>query len=406
MNYRQFVAKIRWAHVALAATIIGALGLHVLFWQAKFPDYTMYLDPWLTAMRQHGPGIVGSDFSNYHPPYLYLIWLISLLVPDNLSVIKLTGLFIDIAMGIAVYYLVLQVWHSRIKAALIAASALVLPTVIINSAAWGQCDALVTTFLLWSVAMALRKRFVYMWLFAATALAVKTQAIFIVPWLVYITGYYRQGVKGVMAGTLFLLILLALPVLAGHTVHDLVAYYLRDVQPMWGVRLLSWWCPNIMIWLPTELFDIGKLLGVTLFGIITAGFGFIGWRHTIKDRKLTLLLLATLSCLLAPFVLPQMHERYFYPAEVLLWVLAAGSLRWVTLALIMQAVTFTGMWWMFASDMSRDFTIHKVLSVFMFGIISIVAVAIVRQNSPQIRGRAQGARGILRYRTNEGITKT
>jgi Gpi18-like mannosyltransferase len=67
----------------------------------------------------------------------------------------------------------------------------------------------------------------------------------------------------------------------------------------------------------------------------------------IVPRTLTpelTLALATFSVLLAPFVLPHMHERYFYAADVFTIVLAFYRPRWAFIALLVQLASLLSYW--------------------------------------------------------------
>jgi Gpi18-like mannosyltransferase len=60
-------------------------------------------------------------------------------------------------------------------------------------------------------------------------------------------------------------------------------------------------------------------------------------------QKSALLAFATVSVLLLPFLLPQMHERYFYLAEIFSLLLACLSVRMVWVAAAIQfasAITY------------------------------------------------------------------
>lgn len=396
----------RHVKVMICAAITLVVLLHIIFWSIKFPDFTLYLNPWLTYMRQHGPGSIGTEFANYHPPYLYIIWFVSLFVPDNLSVVKLTSIVIDMILAIAVYRVVRCMWRQSIRAWVAAVGVLLLPTVVINGAVWGQCDALFSAFLLFALAAGLKKKITVAWIMVAVAIAVKPQGVFFLPWLIYLSLYYRQGVKGVIAWAATLVSMLGVPVLFGLSPYRLVTYYLKDMQPMWGVKLLSWWCPNVMVWIPNSLFDIGRTVGLILFGGVLVLFARMGWRRLIEASGHSLMAVALLSCLLSVFVLPQMHERYYFIAEVLSWVIAVSvktnTRRWMIIAVGMQLISFVGIYWMFISNMSQQFALYQFLSVGILGVIGMVLHNIY--NVSKTGGFAcvrNDARGIL----NEGHTE-
>ena len=59
------------------------------------------------------------------------------------------------------------------------------------------------------------------------------------------------------------------------------------------------------------------MLGICLAGIFTAGLAFLAIRYKIHLTGSNLFKLVFLSALVIPFLLPHMHERYFYLADIL-----------------------------------------------------------------------------------------
>ena len=57
-----------------------------------------------------------------------------------------------------------------------------------------------------------------------------------------------------------------------------------------------------------------------------------------------ILALATASVLVTPFVLPRMHDRYFFAADVLVIILAFWVPRLVPVALLVQIVSLFSYW--------------------------------------------------------------
>ena len=374
----------------IAAGCIAFTYFHALGWKAEFPDFTIFLNPWLNALREQGPAIVGTDFANYHPPYLYIIWLFSLVIPDNLSVIKVVAVLGDILLAASVYGVVKQVLpHGYVK--YVAACAVtLLPTVIINSAFWGQCDAFYAACLLFALMYAIKGNGAGMWALVGAAVAFKTQGIFLIPFALFVTLAQKHSLTVFAYAALVLIGSLGAPLLFGVQVDQLIAYYLTDLSPMWGREMLSWWCANIMAWLPDTQYYLWHYAGIAAYLLINIGFALYGWRmRGAGVSPQWLIALATLSTMLSTFVLPQMHERYYFPSEVLLFVLAVLTPRWGVAAGIMQFVTITAMGILFAGYESPDRLPFKTLSLLVLGII--VALFL----------RVHKARGIINH-TSEG----
>jgi hypothetical protein len=74
--------------------------------------------------------------------------------------------------------------------------------------------------------------------------------------------------------------------------------------------------PNLYIFVPDSFYEIGVWIGMGVFLIAMAAWGWINWRAkpAYDHRKIILMALAVLA--LVPFLLPKMHDRYFYPVDV------------------------------------------------------------------------------------------
>ena len=378
----------------LIALLLLALVLRVAYWQIEFPDFIYFLDPWLNELRVRGPSIIGTQFAyaNYHPPYLYIIWFFSLFVPDNISVIKLVGLLGDIALAGAVYGIVRQILPQRpLRATIGAVLVLCLPTVLFNSAVWGQCDAIYSAFLLYAVLMVLKKKLQWAWIMFAVVVSFKTQGLFLLPFMGFVTFYHRQWrtvLYGVVAGAM----LLGMPIVFGVPAEGLIGYYMKDFQPMWGVLRLSWWCPNLMSWLPNEQYGAWRAVGLVLFGGLLLMACYAGWRRFALSRdSVALVALAALSCMAATFVLPQVHGRYYFPAEILLLVLVLLKFWSWWPVMVIQLTTMTALVAYFVTDASDDMWPYRVLSVPMALVVGYLIFTLTQYN----------ARGIINH-TSEG----
>ena len=103
-------------------------------------DYTQFLTVWVNFFRTHGElAALRESVGNYNVPYLTFLALISGSSLPDLYLIKLFSIFFDVVLALSVMQLVglfrrEAVWK-------LAAFFLVLfwPTVMLNSALWGQC---------------------------------------------------------------------------------------------------------------------------------------------------------------------------------------------------------------------------------------------------------------------------
>jgi Gpi18-like mannosyltransferase len=77
--------------------------------------------------------------------------------------------------------------------------------------------------------------------------------------------------------------------------------------------------PWIRDWLMGPGLDAIANFGLVMTAVVTVAVAYLAWsgrKKILEDRALSLES-ALLSTLLLPFLLPRMHERYFYPADIL-----------------------------------------------------------------------------------------
>src|SRR6476660_1511215 len=115
-------------------------------------DMADFLIGWYDKLARNGFSELRTAFSNYTPPYLYLLFLMTKTVGflPKVTAIKLPSMGFDFLNAILIYK-ILRIKYSggQRGTALIGASAfLVLPTIWLNSAYWGQADSIYSFFLL------------------------------------------------------------------------------------------------------------------------------------------------------------------------------------------------------------------------------------------------------------------
>lgn len=288
-----------------------ALALRLALFPYETYDSRNFLGPWYDHLRQNGFQGFKTGFSDYTPPYLYLLWLATYVPLPKLYAIKSVSLLGDFALAFVVL-LVVRLKYDRRPVWLAAfAAVLFAPTIFFNSALWGQCDAIYTTFLLAALYCLLKHWAGRALLFFSIALAFKLQALFLLPL------FFVLWAKGELSLKYFLLIpavyvTLCLPAfLAGRPFYDLLTIYVAQTNTY--PRLTSS-APNLYQWLPDnpEAFGrAGLVFAVTLVGFLS----YACLKSEARWGKHLIIRLALASALLVPFALPYMHERYFYAAD-------------------------------------------------------------------------------------------
>ncbi|NUM49030.1 MAG: DUF2029 domain-containing protein [Anaerolineales bacterium] len=297
----------------------GGLALWVRYLLRDFQndDYRYFTGPWVAFIRAHaGYRALAFPFSNYTPPYLYLLVLFNYLFPklSSLYLIKLISVVFDFLAALLIYRLIRIKYPQGIGPALASLAFLFLPTIFINSAFWGQADIIYTVPLLACVYFFLKDRPTLGMIAFGVAISIKLQAIFLAPWLVMLLVNKKTTLASfiLIPITYFVLILPAW--IIGRPLPDLLTIYLAQGDTY---RELTMNAPNLYTWLPNSLYDLLVPAGLLLTILLALSLIAVAYRNQATTTPKILLALATLSVIAMPFFLPKMHDRYFYPADVL-----------------------------------------------------------------------------------------
>ncbi len=280
-------------------------------------DYENFLTRWVDFYRLNG-GFSALDRSvgNYNLPYLYFMALFSYTSYPDLYLIKFLSILFDILLAWAVMALCGCFTRSAPRRLAAFLLTLLLPTVILNGSYWGQCDSIYVSLALLSILYALRGRSRLSLVFITLSFAFKLQAVFFMP--VFGALLWRGRVRWrdlwIVPLTYFLAVLPA--VLAGRPLLDTITLYFNQTGSVGSG--LNYNSPSLYAFYrgggnETALARLGigaafVFCGVLLLWLCTS-------RKAPDDRQLLAAFLLTAICI--PLLLPHMHDRYFFGADVL-----------------------------------------------------------------------------------------
>ena len=370
---------ISYTGIALLFLLGILLRMHV---STVTSDMRFFLIPWYDYLQYRGIlKALGDNFSNYTPPYTYLLALMTLTVSflPKVTAIKLISISADFINAFLVYKIVRLKYPSGLAPFWAAGAFLCLPTIFINSAIWGQADALYTVFLLAGLYFFLKEKPLWGMLAFSVSFAFKAQAIFLAPFLAVL--FFKKQIK---IWQFFLVpavyILLCLPVvLLGRSWVDVLTIYLNQSETF---HWLSANAPNIYIFISNRYYQPGVVVGliVALIGISTwIALSVMGNKSFSRER---LVLFALVSVSLLPFLLPKMHERYFYPADVFSLVAA----------FFMPELWFVPIAYQVISGLSYTvYMLHaSVTNVYIGAVVNVVIIAFLLWK--QIRASSRAVR--------------
>ncbi len=318
-----------------------AVALRYSMLDFKSVDFLKFTKDWYNTLRSGGFTAFRQSFSNYNVPYLYLLYLVIRLLPNLPGVIatKIPSLLMDFAMAWLAYRIVrLQYCHSPFPM-FAAFAVLFAPTVALNSAFWGQADVLYTAPLVACLYFILIGHDLWAMIAFGVSVAFKAQAVFLLPFLLALVP--RRAVRWwTFVFVPAVMILALIPAwIAGRSLYSLLMIYPAQAGQY---EQLSLHAPSAWSWIP----DTGKFYSYFYpVGMATAlATALAYWVLIFRSRaKLTpslLIELATISVMLIPFVLPKMHERYFFPADVFTILLAFYIPRLFFIPVGMSLISF------------------------------------------------------------------
>ncbi|MEA2697104.1 MAG: hypothetical protein QOI66_1375 [Myxococcales bacterium] len=328
-----------------AGVVAVALALRLTLVPIESGDLNGFVRPWWNEIKTHGHFAALKDgFSNYAPGYLYLLALVSYLPVKALWGIKAISIAFDGVLAAAFFSVVAPRVSTRPGRVLALALPLFAPSVVLNGAAWAQCDVIHTAFVLLALRAALKDHGHRAALLTGVALSFKLQAIFFLPALVLILAKAKGGKARLWWAALLWVPLVFVASLvpawvAGRPAVDLLLIYVRQAG---SYRDLSLWAPNIYHWIPGAPEGPFRNAGLVLTAGALATGAYLASQSRERWGDRERILIAVGTCVLCPFLLPAMHERYFFTADVLSLLLPFWMPRrwWVPLA-IGAASTFS-----------------------------------------------------------------
>jgi Gpi18-like mannosyltransferase len=459
------------ARILLPVLFVLALILRVSLYHIQTSDYTFFVSQWYDYIQTHnGFAALRYEFANYNVPYLYLIAILTYLPIPKLIALKSLSVAFDLLLGLFTY-LIIALKYPRSYAAIIGALVVLFaPTIFINSAAWGQCDAIYTAFCLGSLYFLLKDKPAWACVFFGLAFAFKLQAIFFAPIFLVVLLRKKMPLQHLVLVPVVFILLLLPALIAGRDAGSLLNIYGEQITtggvgggvtntfnggggrfdggnrqgpppnngapagpnnggqrafngnngglrgfngggrsngggPRGGMNgdnfsssALTYNAASFYQWFPNNLPGFWKWIGIALAGLSVGGVALLVWRSNQPLTKAILLKIALTFVLVIPFFLPEMHERYFYLADVLSIIYAFYFPRYFYVPMIMQASSLIA----YAPYMLNAHVINLGYASFGVLLLSIIVVAdLVMTLYPDIRRKTASREFVAESPTTE-----
>lgn len=332
--------KSKGALFAAAGLILAAMVLRGLCMEHETLDYQNFLAKWVQRLREQG-GFAGLRYNigNYNVPYLYFLALFSYSKLRDLYLIKLLSILFDVMLAWCSLRLTRLFTDNPAKQLGAFFVSLFLPTVVLNGAYWGQCDAIYVAFALWSLYFALDDKPIAAVCFIALSFAFKLQAVFLMP--VFLLFLFARKMKWwhLVFFPLTYVAAILPAVLLGRPFKSTLLLYLNEASSVGGA--LNYNSASVFAFFRGEQNAelLAKLGIVAAFAFLLLLYAFCFLRRTRLDNR-ALLAASLLIAVAVPYFLPHMHDRYFFLADVLSMVFA---FHFVTLIHVPVCVSFASL---------------------------------------------------------------
>lgn len=278
---------------------------------------------WARHTNEVGFGQIYKEdiFLDYPPGYLYvLVFLEKLrlllgLDPADMFftlIIKLPSILGDMFCGM-VLYLLAKSRLGHLRAMFVSAIYLFCPTVLINSAVWGQADSFCLSILLGSTLLLYREKYIPSALLYGLAIVMKPQMLCFVPMYVFFA--IRKRRYGMLAlstvVSVLTVLMVATPFTDNFNYSWLIGRYIDTMNSYsyYSVNAYNFWALINKNWAELPSGFAGVLLNISGPVLATLACGFVMY----KCRRDEVLFIAPPVLMATVYMFTvKMHERYLY----------------------------------------------------------------------------------------------
>lgn len=307
-------------------------------------DYTTFLSAWTDVFRQGGFKTLAENVGDYNLIYQYVLLCISRVPLHDLYLIKLFTVTFDFLLALAMMQAAKRYAGKKMGLPVLL-FVLALPTVVLDGACWGQCDPVYVFFIITSLYMLETDRPYLSAISLAVSFAFKLQTIFFFPVVLLGLIHKRFKIRHALAFFAAYLLTMVPALIAGRTFMDALSVYANQSMGQYYDRL-TYNAPNLYLFFPMIEFassqeytwmryiadlDIkainpyldyalmpdlqhAALYACVIFTLVVVIYWLIHYKEVTPDMTLDL---ALFFAIFLPFVMPKIHERYFFMADML-----------------------------------------------------------------------------------------
>lgn len=320
--------KSTFAIIVILISIL-AIGIRVPLMNYVSGDMENFVLVWMEQLKSNG-GIraLGLEIGNYNIIYMTLLAILTYIPLNKMILVKILSIVFDFIIAWAGATIIGDLIKNKEKNNIIFLISygmlLLVPSLILNSAMWGQCDSIYVAFIVLSIMFLIKNKYVKSIIMLGIAFAFKLQTIFIFP----LYGLIYLGRKKFPFYYFFIIPIVNciswLPaIINGRSILSCAKIYLGQTETV--NNLINRNIVNVYNFIfnanSTFVRDMsGRVgyIGIVLLLLIFIGISImiIVKKTDIKDDKI--FLIGIWGVLISVFLLPHMHERYLIVADILL----------------------------------------------------------------------------------------
>lgn len=329
--------------VLLFLTIVTILAVLIRYFERNFVsgDYTASLHPWFINIRHMG-GVAAlrHQVGDYNIFYQFLIAIFTYFPFKDLYMYKALSDLFDFFLACSTGMLVASFVSPEKKQKYFAftyAIVLFLPTVILNSGAWAQCDSIYATFIVLSLFFLFKDRYISSFIMLGIAFGFKFQTIFILPFFLFVWLVNNKIYIWHFAVAIFTFWLSGVPgYIFGRNPLEPFTIYLNQANHYTFLFMDYFNFPGMFLGKnaqdPATYFILSKVFVLGTFLVLLIGYMFFLYR---KDSltNFHLIIIAVWTIYTCVMFLPAMHERYAFVVDILMIVLVMLNKKYILVAI-------------------------------------------------------------------------
>lgn len=321
-----------YARWTCAAFISYDMDVCLLSWYSQMESFSGWREALITPV------------GNYNLLYQFIMYIFTFLPGGPVKKIKALSCLFDLLLALLVGKKVKDYTNDSNKGIVGAIIVFALPTVLLNSSLWGQCDSIYTFFAIWAIFELIDKKYSRAFILWGVAFAFKLQAIFIAP--IFIVTYLKRKDHSILnylyiPATMWVTGLPA--IIAGRGFTSPLRAYMDQVG---SSECLIYYYPNIWMFftnimkgtLPVEAMNESFHFAPTFIALCSM-IVFAVWiikKDKWEENRESMLLLAIIGTMVLLYFLPSMHERYGYIIEIMMVAYALIDKRGIIPAILVQ----------------------------------------------------------------------